>query len=62
MHRILRTAIAVIVVGLVAAATETALSACTAFCAATKDGAVLVGNNEDWDNPRTKIQFIPATP
>ncbi|MGH9411964.1 MAG: TIGR03435 family protein [Vicinamibacterales bacterium] len=62
MHRILRTAMAVIVVGLVAAATETALSACTAFCATTNNGAVLVGNNEDWDNPRTKIHFIPATP
>jgi uncharacterized protein (TIGR03435 family) len=38
------------------------LVACTAFCAVTKDGAVLVGNNEDWYNPRTRIQFIPGKP
>jgi uncharacterized protein (TIGR03435 family) len=38
------------------------LAACTAFCATTKDGAVLVGNNEDFYNPRTRIQFIPARP
>jgi Protein of unknown function (DUF3738) len=36
------------------------LLACTGFCAVSKDGAVLVGNNEDWFNPRTKIRFIPA--
>ena len=36
------------------------VDACTAFCAADKTGAVLVGNNEDWNNPRTKIRFIPA--
>ena len=35
--------------------------ACTAFCAVGA-GQVLVGNNEDWDNPRTKIRFIPARP
>jgi uncharacterized protein (TIGR03435 family) len=32
---------------------------CTAFCAANKD-QVLVGNNEDWYNARTKIWFVPA--
>jgi uncharacterized protein (TIGR03435 family) len=36
------------------------LHGCTAFCATTKDGAVLVGNNEDWFNRHTKIHFIPA--
>ena len=33
--------------------------ACTAFCAAGK-GGVLVGNNEDYNNPRTKLWFVPA--
>ena len=37
------------------------VQACTAFCAAS-GGQVLVGNNEDWNNPRTKIWFVPATP
>ena len=31
--------------------------ACTAFYAAYK-GLILVGNNEDWWNPRTKMWFI----
>lgn len=38
----------------------TVLDACTAFCA-TGGGLVLVGNNEDWSNPRTKLWFVPAT-
>ena len=33
--------------------------ACTAFCA-SGGGQVLVGNNEDWHNPRTKIWFVTA--
>lgn len=33
--------------------------ACTAFCAAAK-GRVLVGNNEDFGNPRSRIWFVPA--
>lgn len=33
--------------------------ACTAICAAAK-GKVLVGNNEDFGNPRSRIRFIPA--
>ena len=37
------------------------LDACTAFCA-TGGGLVLVGNNEDWSNPLTKLWFVPATP
>lgn len=35
----------------------TVLDACTAFCA-TGGGLVLVGNNEDWSNPRTKLWFV----
>lgn len=35
-------------------------SACTGFCAVGKDGHVLVGNNEDWFNPRSKLWFVPA--
>jgi uncharacterized protein (TIGR03435 family) len=38
---------------------ERVAQACTAFCAIAKD-QVLVGNNEDWTNPRTKLWFIPA--
>ena len=37
------------------------LDACTAFCA-TGGELVLVGNNEDWSNPLTKLWFVPATP
>lgn len=33
--------------------------ACTAFCASGA-GQVLVGNNEDYINPRTKIWFVPS--
>jgi uncharacterized protein (TIGR03435 family) len=40
---------------------NTPVEACTAFCAAGR-GQVLVGNNEDWSNPRTKLRFVPATP
>jgi hypothetical protein len=36
-------------------------SACTGFCAAG-GGQVLVGNNEDDDNPFTVIWFVPASP
>jgi penicillin V acylase-like amidase (Ntn superfamily) len=32
---------------------------CTAFCSAA-GGLVLVGNNEDFSNPFTKIWFVPA--
>jgi hypothetical protein len=35
------------------------LGACTAFCAKAGDH-VLVGNNEDSDNPRTRLWFVPA--
>jgi uncharacterized protein (TIGR03435 family) len=44
----------------VALAAPRPVHGCTAFCASTKDGHVLVGNNEDYSNPRTKIWFIPA--
>src|SRR5688500_4953194 len=42
-------------------AANTVVQACTAFCA-VGGGRVLVGNNEDYSNPRTKIRFVPATP
>lgn len=45
----------------VAYAANTVVHACTAFCAIAGE-RVLVGNNEDFNNPRTKIRFIPATP
>lgn len=47
--------------GAVAAVGNTVLLGCTAFCAANGD-QVLVGNNEDWNNPRTKLWFVPAKP
>ena len=28
---------------------------------ASKDGIVLAGNNEDWQNPKTKVRFVPAS-
>ena len=40
---------------------HTVAQACTAFCA-VGEGQILVGNNEDWDNPQTKIWFLPAKP
>lgn len=52
-----------VVLGLMFAASAVAanavVNACTAFCA-TGAGQVLVGNNEDWSNPRTRIWFVPA--
>src|SRR5688500_6805798 len=42
-------------------AANTVVQACTAFCA-VGGGRVLVGNNEDYSNPRTRIRFVPATP
>jgi penicillin V acylase-like amidase (Ntn superfamily) len=35
------------------------VSACTAFCAAN-DHTVLVGNNEDYFNPNTRLWFVPG--
>ena len=57
-----RLAAAALVLFAVAVAAPHPTSACTGFCALTKDGHVLVGNNEDWFNPRTKLHFIPAKP
>ncbi len=37
-----------------------AASACTAFCAANSR-LVLVGNNEDYNNPRTRVWFLPPS-
>jgi uncharacterized protein (TIGR03435 family) len=55
-----RIAVAALLCCAAALAGHTAVLACTAFCAAGT-GQVLVGNNEDWNNPRTKIWFVPAT-
>ena len=40
---------------------RTNLHASTAFCAMGK-GEVLVGNNEDYNIPRTRLWFVPAEP
>ena len=61
-----QTSIRLAVVGLlfggIAHLATIAADACTAFCALDGAGRVLVGNNEDFNNPRTKIRFVPATP
>jgi len=36
-------------------------SACTIVTMA-RDGQVLIGNNEDWTDPRTKMWIVPASP
>jgi uncharacterized protein (TIGR03435 family) len=51
--------VAVVCVAVAAAGTMVA-DACTAFCAVGQNGQVLVGNNEDWTNPRTKLWFVAA--
>jgi uncharacterized protein (TIGR03435 family) len=58
----LRLAVVGLLFGIVAHLTTIAGAACTAFCALDATGRVLVGNNEDYSNPRTKIRFVPATP
>ena len=55
-----RLAAFVVASGAAVVISSPALRGCTAFCATARDGAVLVGNNEDWFNPHTKIHFIPA--
>jgi uncharacterized protein (TIGR03435 family) len=40
---------------------DTGVQACTAFCA-VGHGQVLVGNNEDWHNPKSRLWFVPAKP
>lgn len=54
-----RFAAALLTVVTVLVVAERAGQACTAFCA-VGNGMVLVGNNEDFTNPRTKIWFVPA--
>lgn len=36
------------------------LRACTVFMTA-QGGRVLVGNNEDWGDPHSRIRFVPAS-
>ena len=63
MQRVsLRLAVVGLLFGVVAQLTTIAGHACTAFCALDASGRVLVGNNEDYSNPRTKIRFVPASP
>jgi uncharacterized protein (TIGR03435 family) len=57
----LRIAAIVLASGAAAAGAQRTAVACTAFCAAGA-GRVLVGNNEDWNEPRTKLWFVPAAP
>lgn len=47
--------------GAIALSVDTRVLACTAFCA-VGGGQVLVGNNEDYNIPRTKLWFVPAKP
>ena len=54
-----RIAVVGLLCGVVAAAGHQVALACTAFCA-VGGGQVLVGNNEDWYNPHTRIRFVPA--
>jgi uncharacterized protein (TIGR03435 family) len=61
MRGVIRTALVGLVCCGVAPIGNAVVLACTAFCAAGH-GQVLVGNNEDWNNPHTKIWFIPAKP
>jgi uncharacterized protein (TIGR03435 family) len=62
MVRLVRLAVAGLMGGMLAVTTQPAVLACTAFCAVGGDGHVLVGNNEDWFNPRSKLWFIPPKP
>ena len=60
-HLSVRIAVAGLVACAVALIGNPVVLACTAFCSAGA-GQVLVGNNEDWNNPHTKIWFVPAKP
>src|SRR4029079_709143 len=58
----IRVAAIALTCGAIALGFDNQLLACTGFCAVGADGRVLVGNNEDYDIPRTKLWFVPATP
>lgn len=49
----------VLAAAVLAAALSGTACACTGFCASVR-GVTLVGNNEDYNNPRTKLWFVPA--
>jgi hypothetical protein len=55
-------AVAALICGALAVISQPHVEACTAFCAVGAAGQVLVGNNEDWFNPRSKLWFIAAKP
>jgi uncharacterized protein (TIGR03435 family) len=57
----MRQAVAGLVCCVVALLADAHVQACTAFCAIGR-GQVLVGNNEDWDNPKSRLWFVPAKP
>jgi penicillin V acylase-like amidase (Ntn superfamily) len=49
----------VILIVLAVCLLESSIYACTGFCV-SKGDLVLVGNNEDWKNPFTKVWYVPA--
>jgi uncharacterized protein (TIGR03435 family) len=55
----MRRAVAGLMCCAVAIIANTVTHACTAFCAVGRD-QVLVGNNEDWNNPSTRLWFVPG--
>ena len=55
MARLARVCVAALRGGASAVCLQPVLLACTAFCAVDSAGHVLVGNNEDWSNPRSKV-------
>jgi uncharacterized protein (TIGR03435 family) len=57
----MRQAVVGLACGVIALLADTGVLACTAFCAVGR-GQVLVGNNEDWNNPRSKLWFVPGKP
>ena len=48
-----------ILIVLVVCLLKSSIYACTGFCISQGD-LVLVGNNEDWKNPFTKVWYVPA--
>jgi penicillin V acylase-like amidase (Ntn superfamily) len=50
----------IVAVGVVALLLETVVCGCTGFCVSQGE-TVLVGNNEDWRNRKTKLWYEPAS-
>lgn len=51
--------ILIIILGCLIFLPDANLFCCTGFCI-SKEGKVFVGNNEDWNNPNTKIWYEPS--